>query len=476
MGWRRLFGNILSLGAMRVASSAASFVVVVMFARQQGPALLGEFSTLQGIFAFLQLMPLMGLHVVLIRDIAAYPERSNQLITSATFFAMGIGVVLGLGVAVTGVVKPGTSREFAQAALMVACSMLPTAWICVAESVLIGRETMQRLARWNIMENFARALASIAVLLAGQGLVALFSVFFICRVWLAWAYWHHEGLGKFVQSGEARRQDLRQFLGELPVFSGIMICAASLNRLDFLLMYALAPMEEIGIYAAAYRFYELALMLPTLLLVALFPALSNAFRQKRQEFELFLLNSVRIALLVLAPGAILGWALAPELILVFGKRYDGAAAILTWLVVSLPMVGVNQCLAAAMLAMHRQRTDLVVVVCSATTYALLLWWWIGSDGAVGAAWATTAVAIMQPLLRLCFLWTELLGSRIMREVKITLMALAVMALPMVLLWCWQPYAALGIGVFCYCTVLFGMGITPQSLLRARRMDFPQETG
>jgi len=473
MAWQRLFSNLMSLGAMRVASAGASFALVVMIGREQGPALLGEFSALQSIFVFLQLMPLLGLHVVVIREVAAAPERSAEVVTSATGLAILVSLVLGIGVAISGTMKPGTSPDFSVAAMLVGIAMLPTAWICVAESFLIGSESMKALARWNVYENLARTVISIALLLAGFGLVALYLVFLLCRLWLAWAYWTQQGVGHWVQAQALTREEFGRLLRELPVFVGIMVCAASLNRLDFLLLYAWSAMETVGLYSAAYRFYELAMMVPTLLLVALFPSLAAAFAQGREQFSGLLFGAVRLALLALTPCAVLGATFSPVLIAMFGKRYDQAALILVWLVVSLPAVGLNQCLAAAMLAMKRQKADLCVVAVTALLYAMLLWWWIGRAGALGAAWATTATALLQPGLRLLILRRELFGAQMLNELRIVLVAVVAMLVPMGLLWRWQPYFAAASGLLCYGGGLAVMGITPQALLAMCRRDRAQ---
>ncbi len=74
----RLGANVLSLTAMRVATAGFAFVLVWAIARLAGPGPLGEYAVVVGVLMFTQQLPLLGLHLALVRDIAADLELEEQ--------------------------------------------------------------------------------------------------------------------------------------------------------------------------------------------------------------------------------------------------------------------------------------------------------------------------------------------------------------------------------------------------------------
>jgi lipopolysaccharide exporter len=95
-------------------------------------------------------------------------------------------------------------------------------------------------------------------------------------------------------------------------------------RLDTVLLYALAGDRDTGLYAAAYRFLDVAQILPALLVVPLLPILAGTTIEPARRQEL----ALGISRLALCLGVVVSLALsagAPLLVeLIYGPEYRGA--------------------------------------------------------------------------------------------------------------------------------------------------------
>lgn len=185
---------------MRVLSSVLSFLLVAYIARVWGVKRLGEYSLLLSIFVFLQLMPLLGLHRVVIREVSACADKAASQTVHACTLAFGVAVVLAVSLATLGPVVYRDAPALHAPLWLVAASLLPTAFTCVAESVLIGQQRMHAAA-WSVAESLLRTGGAFIVIMLGFGLTAVFAVFLAGRVLIVLGYYRWAGIREPVQAG-----------------------------------------------------------------------------------------------------------------------------------------------------------------------------------------------------------------------------------------------------------------------------------
>ncbi len=162
-------------------------------------------------------------------------------------------------------------------------------------------------------------------------------------------------------------------------------------RCDIILLKKLSPdPAEVGLYAAAYRFIEGAVMLATPLAHMFFRKLRISLDDPahfKRSFLRMLAIMTGIGLAGLAGGLALGpWAL----LLAFGEKYRPALPLLAWLLVSLPFILPNYVLTQALVAINRERYYALCAVLAAALNIGLNFWLIPRLGAKGAALATAA--------------------------------------------------------------------------------------
>ena len=129
MKWRALLGKLASVTALRVGVAACGFGLFWLLSHHLSSTELGGFSVLMNTFLLLQGLPLLGLGVHLIREVAATPESAAREISHATVFATPVSALLCLGLV-------GHAWVFADPTLrwpltLLGASMLPSAWVLV---------------------------------------------------------------------------------------------------------------------------------------------------------------------------------------------------------------------------------------------------------------------------------------------------------------------------------------------------------
>lgn len=449
---------------MRVLSSVLAFLLVVYIARVWGVTRLGEYSLLLSIFVFLQLMPLLGLHLFVIREVSACAEKAASQTVTGCAFALGVAVVLAVSLAMLGPVVYRDAPALHAPLWLVAVSLCPTAFTCVAESVLIGQQRMHAAAAWSVAESLLRTGGAFVVILLGFGLTAVFAVFLAGRVLIALGYYRWAGFRELLQSGRLERRELARYFHELPAFLGIMICAAALSRMDVILLSQLGTLRDVGLYSAPYKLYEVALMAPSLVSVVFFPLFSSLFAADRTRFVTLLDLTLRVFLFLGTPFVIAAVYLAPGIMRVYGPDYVQASGALRFLVVGLVFVSVNQLLSMVMLVSHNQHLDFQALALTCIAYAALLVATIPKWGFLGAAASTLGAAMFQPLIRVVLLRRELSIWRLAGPFLKVGAAATAMSGVLLLAREWPAPLAIATGLFAYLAiVLFNKGVTAEQL-------------
>lgn len=386
--------NVASTAGMRAATSLLSFGFFVFAARRWSGRELGEFATAYAIFLLLRQAPLLGLHVPLIRQLAQDSSALASLAPNALTIAF---VTAGLLAPLVGLlgwwIYPASLHD---GLWLVGAALLPTAAIVVAESILVSQQRLARVAALGVAETIVRTLIWLALVLAGAGLTAVCAGLFVAQLGMAPWYYASSGPRAALRLGRARGPALRRLLAQTPTFAGILFLSAALSRLDFLMLAALSTLEQAGLYAAPYKLYETALVVPSVLTLALFPAVSALSKQRSEELEQLVRLLVRLVVTLGVPAALVIMMLSGPIVTgLFGEGFASAGPLLTILAPVPVIVAVDQTLTMALLAAGRESIDLEVLSLSCGTYVIALLALVPTLGALGAATATACVAVLQ---------------------------------------------------------------------------------
>jgi O-antigen/teichoic acid export membrane protein len=170
-----------------------------------------------------------------------------------------------------------------------------------------------------------------------------------------------------------------------------VVMSVTYVRLLVILMSLLESPEETGLYATAFRVFEVLLVVPGLLFALALPVLSVAGAEdlERLRFGLQRMTEVALAAAVFVVLLVLVTAEA-ALRLLAGEEYVAAAPVLRIQALALIGVFLGQTWQLGLIAVRRQRA--VVVATGAALVAVLIGGFvlIPAAGAVGAAWSAVA--------------------------------------------------------------------------------------
>lgn len=385
------------MSAMRLGSAVLSFAVFWYLARTSGASFVGAYAFLLGVYAFLQQLPLLGLHLAAVRDVAANADDAPKVVANLGSLGVVTAVMLGLACYFVGIgfYPPEMHLSFA----LLGGSMLPTAWVNLAECILIGRQNMRIVALVNLGEAALRSLVSAVAVFNGGGLGILFLIFLVGRIGAAIAYQRSPPVPRW-QRHLVDWPRLRAHLCETPVFLGIMVFSAALSRLDLFFLSKLGSFADVGIYAVAAKIYDAALMAPAVITSVLYPAFSQAANRELAELA-GLSRTATFWVFVLALPCAIAVALVaqPMINLIFGASYEKSAEVLQILMGGVVLMALNQLLTLVLLARHRQNLDFQTLLISTVCNALLLGALIPPLGVTGAAWAVLAAMLVQLCVR-----------------------------------------------------------------------------
>ena len=411
-----------AMGA-RIGMAVLNYGLFWMLSHRLGTSALGGYSLLMNVFYMSALMPLLGLSTALTRRAATEREHVGREMSNALVFAAPVAVVITLLIGTVGPASYGA--ELRTPFLLLALSLLPTAWSLVSESTLLGLERVADIARVQFAETVLRTGFALLAVSLGYGLAGVFAVFLALRCAVAIAYRFHPLLPRFDRREVSRALQRRNW-HEVPVFLGIGMLAAVSGRIDIIALSRMAGLHEAGVYAAASRLYDASLMLPTIAALSVMPTLARLFASDRAYFRGVLVLAMRLSL---GAGFVVALAVAalaqPIIQLLYRPEMAPAAPVLRWLIFCAVLVTLDQILSSTMMAAKAQAHDLGALTLSVALLVVGMILLVPRFGATGAAMAVTLAICGRVVYRVRWV-VRLLGlEHLLRDLSRVLLAAAI---------------------------------------------------
>lgn len=406
LGLANALKNLGSGAAGRLFSALLGVLLAIYMARKWSVDAFGQYSIVFNYFQLLQQAPLLGLHILLARDAAARPDdRRSEMVTAGSLgLVVSVPLAFGLGLIGQFLYPSDLHASFA----LVGVSLAPTALILVIEMILIGQERLSFVAFINILESALRFIVFITLIYFGARLTEIILAFVALRFVTLFFYLFDRKTFILLQPSAFRPTLLLQLLKQAPILFSILILSTVFSRIDVTFLSKMASDANVAIYSIAARLYDLALIVPGVLIMVLLPILSR-LHAKNPDAVLQLCKLVlRYGLIVGAPAAIcMSFAARPIITLVFGEKFAAAELPVQILMCATLVMGANQLMATVLLVFNLQRFDLVALTagCLALVGGLLSL--IPSLGINGAALAAFSGAITQCVARIFIIHAKL---------------------------------------------------------------------
>lgn len=396
-------GMVIRGGVLRGAGYAAGILLgaatSVLLLRHLGVEDFGRYGVVVALVGIVSAVTDAGLTAVGSRELAILPEAERPSLLR-TLVGLRIALTAG-GVLVAtafaalagyeGVVVAGTALAGAGVLLL---NTQSTAMMPLSVGLRLGSITLVETLR------HALTLAGVAVLVAaGASLLPFFAVQIAVGAAVLALTPLLVGRAALLPrlDGAAARRLLRE---SLPLAAAIAMNVVYL-RLLMILVSVQTDERETGLFATAFRVFEILLGVPTLVLAVALPLLAVAGAEDRERLRYALQRltetAVAAALLLVLVTVVLA---ERAIVLLGGEEYRDAAPLLRLLAFALLGIFVSQVLTLGLVSLRRQRD---VAVANAAALVLVLGLGaslVAAYGGLGAAAAAVATEAFLALLLL----------------------------------------------------------------------------
>ena len=203
----------------------------------------------------------------------------------------------------------------------------------------------------------------------------------------------------FVPRLEADFTFWKRALTEAWPMAAVAVMTIVFFRIDVVMISLIQGTTPIGFYSVAYTLSEAALVIPSVLITALFPALSKLHQDAIQSFRDACAQAIKYLLYLAVPIAffVTLWA-RPIVSLLFGATFDPAVPALQILIWSAPIYYVSMVLGIALVVANLQKLNMELTFLAIVVNVSLNVFLIPKYSYIGASFATVvALGCVLPL-------------------------------------------------------------------------------
>ncbi len=312
-GLRRVFLNALSLLFAYGLPKVLTLGAVVVAARVLGTGEFGAYGTAAALSVILSIVSTLGMMPLLIRDIAREPERAPELVRSAHLLkTIANGVMLVVLVVIAKWLL-GYSDQVVATALLLGVSYAIGSY---AENMSAYFQAMERMHVW------MQASAAFGLVTGALGAALVWTT--SSMVWFAVApiagqavalFWLlRQAPASVRRGGPATWSVVKTLAVEMMPFGAAFVALTIYYKVDVLLLAELRSAVDVGVYTAAYKFWDVAQALSLVGIAAVYPRLSRIAPRNGTGERWAGTRVTELMLLAVVPACALLWLLRGPLI------------------------------------------------------------------------------------------------------------------------------------------------------------------
>lgn len=369
--------------------SILGFLATLYFARALGAEVLGVYSVVIAVLAWLKLGGDLGVGNAIKKRISEGDEPGSYFVAGALSI-LTLGGILSLGLVLASPLLDLYIEEFSTySEVSVIWFLIALLFVRLVYSILTSTLAGQR--RVHITGVLApvkigvQSILQIALVVAGFSLVGMLVGFWLGIVIVA-------TIGFLYLSPPISRPAVHHFrslydYAKYSWFGGIK--SRTFNDVDILVLGAFVSANLVGVYAVAWSIARFLDLFSSAISESLFPEISHQSAQKSREAVVGIIeDGLAYSGLIVLPGLVGGAMLSDRLLQIYGPEFVQGSTILVLLILATLLYSYQKQLLNAVNALDRPdlafRINLVFVALNVFLNVLLVWW----IGWVGAAIAT----------------------------------------------------------------------------------------
>ncbi|HAC34683.1 MAG TPA: hypothetical protein DCF45_09225 [Gammaproteobacteria bacterium] len=403
MARSRAFSHTQYVLINRLATPLGAFATLIMIGRHSDQ-LLGQYAVVMTFYFIMQMLPLLGLTTYVMREVARVPEDAGKYFNNVGFLSLLACVAVNF--AVFGFVSIVEYPEAITDALMVCGALIfPGILVFISEIIFMSLHNARPVAIIAAIENSARVVVTLLVLLLDGGLFSIVMVFFVGRSLAFFAYLVVLKRERVVEKyGVLDKTVLLRIRTVLPTFlTGAMLFVV-LNRLDFLVLSIFEDAAVVGYYAIAYRLLEISTIVLTALIMAVYPTIARNFVDDKLRYRVTVRNITAFFAVALVALSVVGVVFSEYYVsLLFSQQYPTPVLLTQLYIACLLIIGLDFVASGILMASDEQGGEVRSTAFGGGSSVLFLFTLIPMFGMYGAFIARVTATLIQLVVKFWYL-------------------------------------------------------------------------
>lgn len=380
--------NTFYIFAGRASNALFLFLLTLVVSRQLGPALFGVFSFLTAVVVSANCFSSLGLDTWMVREVTKTPSQGKQYLSNILGLKIGMSLVT---IALVFLIFRTT--DLPQTTLNLLCILLISLLFNTVSQTLwhygnCFKEFVYHSVLWAASNIIKAGLGIALVLLFHElepliwGIVAAEAAALILSFYVI-----HHRFGPFVP--EFQFTVWKDFLGRSAPIALGMIFSVLYFRLDIVMLQLMTEEKVVGFYSAAYKLFEVAVVLPHSFMLVLFPTLVEEYHSDQSQFKSRFRRALIVYSLIGGGIALVLWGFSHRIItFIYGDQYLSSIEVLDILSGAILLFFINFLLSNILITSGLERVNTWSLVGATGLNITLNLALIPLYGAMGAAWAT----------------------------------------------------------------------------------------
>ena len=466
---RRTAQNILIVGSSHISVWVATFVFTVVQARYLDPSRFGQLALALAYAGFLLIFVDFGTSTLVSRTVAQRRDEQQSVI-AATLLIRSVLWLVALPFLLVVSLVLGYDADLVRAILVLAIATLFVSWGGAVTAYLLGREEFLFPSLSMSAYRIVAAIVGIAILV----LVPTPSLYLIACAFLVGAmvsagllFYALRGRTAIAWHIEPRRA-VGLLKSALPIGAYLVVGTFYFN-IDLVMLEGMAPAENVGWYAAAYRLFNNATLVEAIVVArVLYPVFSRMSLGPQEELRVVIAKAMSL-LAILGGAVVLLFVLCADSIVGILYTTDGyapAANALRLLAPGLFFLYLNSVVCNALFALGYEKRLLTMAAAFAVLNVSANLVAIPRFAQDGAAAVTTLTEVGLLVWLTSIAPRGLVSGEALRAVGKAALAAAIAGMVVVVSGATALLIVAGLAMLVYGAAIFGLGVIRPADLRA----------
>lgn len=326
---RRILKNAAVLYVAEFVSRAMMLVLTILVARTLGSTEFGKLALVLSVMAIAANLADFGFSTLGVKLIAADPSDANRIGSAMLVIKVALGLITSVAIIVT-VLVARIPADLAWIFIFNALTLVTLAYSTSMSSIYRANEIMQFDAYGRTGVAFLTTAVGALLIVSGHGVVAIAALTLTLTAVNALYMKSVNDRKKIFQFQMPRStQEYGPLLKQALPFAALAVLVAISFRIDSLMLGFYESTTAVGEYSAAYRIFEILLIVPAIFAGVLLPTTSARLHSDKASAHSLTMIAIRYFTYLCFPLAVGIALLAEPLInLVYGDKFPGSVVAL----------------------------------------------------------------------------------------------------------------------------------------------------